>query len=609
MYANFILVGFLFFSTIGFCAQFNYSIEEAYFPTKPELEKHLDEASRQFIEAGYFSGGVNMVAYKGNIIYQKAFGRQSIEEGLPMQLNSLFRIASMCKPFTTVAVLLLVEEGKIKLDDPAEKYLPQFSNIKVLTPDGRLQPPKQVVTIRHLLMHTSGTRSRSDEWYKQKGINCSAAPTLEEYVDLLLQAPLVFHPGEGFNYAMNNDICARIVEIITQQNYGDFLNERIFKPLEMNSTWFVVPENELGRLCSIYAYNDGVLELVEGKEAVQSSFPRGNGQMVSTAGDYMNFLQMLMNGGVFRGKRIISEETLELMTEDRLPPSVPLKVGKTVFPNTGFGLSVAISRNPINPWKPLPVRFDNLFQHLPKGCYLWPGITNTYFWADPERDIAGVVLTQSATPGIIGHFQAFTQTFYHQFFSYSEEEKQDLIKRFPQIDVEREKSIALLVQSLEKLQNLTNGLSEEQLNFQPAAGRWSIKNNVEHLVKVEELVWDIMQKSLDSTEDGLQSDITDEELLAKLINREKKYTAPEVLQPVGIEYASFKEAIRDFKWKRYRTIGFVKSTTVDLRKHFAKNPVFGQMDTYQWTLHVAAHCLRHIEQIEEVLSDQHYPKS
>ena len=410
------LVLFTAFISINIFAQRSPSGEKGFFYPDSDLQKELDQAGQQFVDVGYISGGVSMIAHKGKIIYQKAFGMQSIEEEQAMQMNSLFRIASMTKPITTVALLLLVEEGKISLDDKAEKYLPQFASIKVLAPDGSLQAPKRKVTIRQLLMHTSGTRSRGDSWFRNNKISFSSATSLEEYVNLLLKGPLVFHPNEGFNYAMNNDICARIVEIITRQNFGDYLRQRVLQPLEMDNTWFVVPKEELHRLSSIYRSKDAKLSLVEGKEAIQSKFPRGNGQMVSTAGDYMNFLQMLLDGGMYKGKRLIKEETLKLMTMDKLPKDIPLKVGRTVFPNTGFGLSVAISRRKTKVWEPLEVRFDNLFQHLPEGSFLWPGITNTFFWVDPKNEITGIVLSQSVNPGEQGNFQVFTQTFYEHFF-------------------------------------------------------------------------------------------------------------------------------------------------------------------------------------------------
>lgn len=468
-------------------AQRSPSQMKDFFLPDSKLKQQLDHAGQQFVDIGYISGGVSMIAHKGKMVYQKAFGMQSIEEDQSMQLNSLFRIASMTKPITTVALLLLVEEGKINLDDKAEKYLPQFAKIKVLQSDGRLVKPKRQVTIRHLLMHTSGTRNRGDAWFRANNVNFASVTSLEEYVDLLLKGPLVFHPHEGFNYAMNNDICARIVEIVTQQNFGVFLKQRILKPLEMNNTWFIVPQEELHRLSSIYRSNDSQLSLVEGKEAVQSKFPRGNGQIVSTAGDYMNFLQMLLDGGIFKGKQLIKKETLKLMTEDNLPAGIPLKVGRTEFPNTGFGLSVAISRRKSQPWKPMEIQFPNLFQHLPEGSYLWPGVTNTFFWVDPKNKITGIVLSQSVNPGEKGNFQEFTQTFYQHFFNQANVKSlKNLNKKKATGAVwNKELEFSKACKEIGIHQATTNFISEEGILFKPGpvnGKKYQLQNNPEPII-------------------------------------------------------------------------------------------------------------------------------
>jgi CubicO group peptidase (beta-lactamase class C family) len=380
--------------------------------------KLLDSVCQDFVNKNLLSGGVCIIAHEGKVIYNNAYGMQNLEENQLMQVNSLFRIASMTKPLTSVALLMLVAEGKIALKDRASQFIPRIGELKVGNNDEDLVSPHRQITIRDLLMHTSGTRSRGDQWFKEHGVDLASATSLQEYVDLLLSAPLVFHPGEGFNYAMNNDICARIIEIVSGQNFGQFLKERLLDPLEMNSTWFIVPEEEISRLSSIYDHVDGHLVLIEGKEPVQSSFPRGNGQLVSTAGDYMNFLQFVLDGGLFKGNRLLPEEVIGELYKDNLVSHIQLKVGSTVFPNTGFGLSVAISRGSSGPWKPMPVEFANLFQHLPAGSFLWPGITNTYFWVDPKHKISGVVLSQMVNPLKASNFQIFTQTFYQQFLNH-----------------------------------------------------------------------------------------------------------------------------------------------------------------------------------------------
>lgn len=586
-----LLLLFSFF--IGY-AQNPPSLKKQTYELPPEAVQKLEAVSQHFVDKGLLSGSVSLIAHRDRIIYQKALGMQNLEEEEPMQLNTLFRIASMTKPLTATAAMILVEEGKLRLDDPIQLYLPEARNVKVLAGDGRLVAPNSPITIRHLLMHTSGTRSSGDPWFRNNAITPSAAKTLKEYVRLLLKGPLKFHPGEGFNYAMNNDICARIIEVVTGQNYGDFLSKNVLEPLEMNSTYFVVPEKDLDRLSSIYGLKNGERVLVQGKQAVQSVFPRGNGQLVSSARDYMNFLSMLLNQGTFKNKRLLTAESVRLLTSDQLPADIPLKVGQTVFPQAGFGLSLAISRRAARPWKPMPVKFENLFCHLPVGSYLWPGITNTFFWVDPENEITGLVFSQFTQPDKVGNFQAFTQTFYEAFFQSARADKKE--------------SMELLEASLDRIKKMTSQFSKEQIRFQPAADRWSIINNVDHLIKVEDVVWDIIQEALERPPANLHPDVSDEALMSALSTRHQRLSAPEALRPNGSGSASFEEAISTLSFKRKRTIDFLMTTREDLRAHFSKNPVFGQMDVLQWTLFLSAHCFRHIEQMEEIIAHEKFPK-
>lgn len=382
------------------------------------LNDTLDSICQTFIDDKRIAGGVCMIQDKTGIFYQHAFGMQSIEDRIPMTLNSLFRIASMTKPLTSLAVLILVDEGFLSLDDNVSDYIPQIDKLLVETRDGRIERQKMPVTIRHLLTHTSGLRSAADPWFKQNSIHFHEASSLAEFVNLLLKAPLISQPGEEFNYAMNNDVCARIIEVITGSNFGQFLDERILTPLQMSNTSFIVSPEDLPRLSSVYQINRDSFVLIEGRNPVQSNFARGNGHLVSSAGDYMNFLKMLLNDGAFNGKRIISKSGLQKLWEDILPSQIQLKVGSTAFPDSGFGLSVAVSRGSRDHWKSLPVSFENLFRHLPAGSFSWPGIVNTYFWVDPDHKIAGVVLSQMVDPLKSSHFQIFTQAFYTYFLGH-----------------------------------------------------------------------------------------------------------------------------------------------------------------------------------------------
>lgn len=173
---------------------------------------------------------------------------------------------------------------------------------------------------------------------------------------------------------------------------------------------------------------------------------------------------------------------------------------------------------------------------------------------------------------------------------------------------ERKKSLDLLIESQAKLSRITKGLTEEQLSFKPADDRWSIKNNVDHLVNVENRVWDIVNKSLKVSGEGQKSEISDEEFIRRLSTREVNFKAPKILQPMDEKYATFGDALKAFAESRARTIDFMKSTQENLRGHFSQNPVYGNLDAYQWTLHVSAHAYRHIEQVEEILAHSNFPK-
>jgi len=234
-------------------------------------------------------------------------------------------------------------------------------------------------------------------------------------VDTLLSAPLLFQPGTAFYYAMNHDVIARIIEVVSGQDFGEFMHDRLLKPLNMTHTWWIIPDSAMHLLANAYVFRDSLV-LMDRGNAIQSTFPRGNGQMVSTPLDYMKFILMLAKKGMHGEKRILSEQSVEWMTTDMLPPAIELKVGSTVFSDTGFGLGVAISRNSLQPWEEKPLAFENLFSHLPAGCYFWPGVVNTYWWVDPENELCGLVFTQLGNPGKINNFQEFTQTFYRYFF-------------------------------------------------------------------------------------------------------------------------------------------------------------------------------------------------
>jgi len=378
--------------------------------TKNGITK-IDYATQHYIDEGRLSGAAVMVTKKGEVIYKKAFGMQNIEEGRKMNMNSLFRVASMTKPVTIVAALQLVEEGKLSLEDPAYKFLKLLKDIKVMSEDGSQQPLKTPITIKHLMMHTAGfspydSRHKSD--FRDREFE-----SLEAYIGEAIKLPLISQPGEQFNYNICTTVLGRILEIIEGKRLDEILQVRVFGPLKMSDTGYFVPESKLDRLASIYTEKNGKLELVEGPINETGKYPQGGNGLITTANDYVRFATMLLNKGKLEGVRILRSESVELMTTDQLPREIfPLALGKAVFHENGFGLGVAVvSGN--EKWKPKPLAFSNL-GNLPQGSYYWPGVTNTYWWVDPVNEIVGVNFSQSADPGKNGNFQEFFQALYQE---------------------------------------------------------------------------------------------------------------------------------------------------------------------------------------------------
>lgn len=372
-----------------------------------EKRERIDYSQQHYIDEKLLAGISAVVSQKGKIVYEKNFGFQNIESKIKIADNTLFRIASMTKPMTVCGLLILYEEGKIKLDDPVYKFIPSFQNFRMIHEDGTVSELKNPITIRHLIMHTGGIAPYS-KMQKNK-IDFGKAKTLKEYVESLSTQNTLSQPGDAFIYGVSTAILGYVVEVVSQKPFDLFIKERIFTPLKMDNTFFFIPENDQSRLATMYLSKDG--ELLPQTEYGRSPFPNGAAGIACTAHDFLRFAHMLLNLGELDGNRILKQETIKLMTTDQLRRDLLVQVGNTVFENTGFGLGIAIINGNHNDWKPAPLIFKNLF-NLPGGSYTWPGITNTYWWVDPTNEIVGVVLSQSADPGKTANFQEFYQTLY-----------------------------------------------------------------------------------------------------------------------------------------------------------------------------------------------------
>ncbi|WP_224248809.1 serine hydrolase domain-containing protein [Hyalangium gracile] len=380
----------------------------------PRLAQKLEPLSgtlQQQVDEQYTPGVVVLVRQADrDDTYLKAVGKLDLEQGTPLPEDALFRIASMTKPVTSVAAMLLVEQGAMGLDDPISKYLPEWRNPVVLgepdpsSPGGyKTKPAQTPITVRHLLTHTSGLSYRFKQdaltaLYVQAGITDGfehTSRTPAEQSRALAALPLLHEPGTAYAYGLSTDVLGHLIETVSGQPLDRFFEERIFKPLGMKDTGFFVPLEKLSRLVTLYRRTPaGTLEKVpvtgqnvtEGPisyapdfhYAGSKTYRSGGAGLVSTAPDYARFLLMLANGGEYEGVRLLKKETVDLMTSNQIGNL------RAEFVSVGFGLGFGVQGD--------PTRTKDLG---PVGSYFWSGIFNTTFWVDPQAKLIGIVLTQA----------------------------------------------------------------------------------------------------------------------------------------------------------------------------------------------------------------------
>ena len=369
-----------------------------------------------YVDADAVAGAVTLVARRGHQAHLQVYGMADRADGRAMQTDTIFRIASMTKPVTSVAVLMLYEEGHFKLNNPIGQYLPEPASLETLVSADqsattfRRVPAERPITIRHLLTHTSGIGYRFlgdlggdpklrmlAELYGAAGVADGLAEhdgTIEELVTALGDLPLLHEPGAAFSYGLSDDVLGRLVEVVAGVSFDEFLHNRLFEPLGMPDTSFYVPDPKAGRMASIYTpIAEGLAEVegtVAGDHLIYSATystgePRrnfsGGAGLSSTASDYSRFLQMLLNGGELDGIRILSPVTIDLMTTNQIGAA---PVGSIVPPGSGgFGLGVAIRGGP---------EVDGELGS--SGAYYWSGFFGTSFWIDPEEELIGILMTQ-----------------------------------------------------------------------------------------------------------------------------------------------------------------------------------------------------------------------
>ena len=382
--------------------QFEERNKVALQPSAPEevgmdsarLDK-ITQAMQTFVDEGLLSGAVTMAARRNKVIHFESVGYRDIESKSPMGNDSIFRIYSMTKPVTGVALMILYEESKFRLSDPVSKYLPELNNLQVFSGtdnDGNIvtEPPNHPMTIRELMSHTGGltygifASSPVDSNYREAEL-LSNDLTNREFTRRLGKIPLKHQPGSRWEYSVAVDVQGYLVEKLSGLPFDEFLDSRIFEPLNMVDTDFYVSEDKINRFAQVYGYNDaGELEAGEGfafsNFLEDPAFKSGGGGLVSTANDYMRFSQMLLNGGELDGTRILAPLTIELMRRDQTPKGMTGAMSGAG--GLSFGLDFAIVEDPVEA------------ETYSKGEYYWGGAAGTWFWIDPAEELVFVGMIQ-----------------------------------------------------------------------------------------------------------------------------------------------------------------------------------------------------------------------
>jgi CubicO group peptidase (beta-lactamase class C family) len=380
--------------------------------------EQLDAHVQGYIDSGKLPGGLTLVARKGEIVHLSTLGLADVERGTPVRENTIYRIYSMTKPLTSIALMQLYEQGKLQIDDPVHKYIPAWEKLAVYVsgeyPDFVTRPADRPMTIRDLLSHQSGLTYGAFDTSPVDSAYAAVSPlapsgTLQDMVDKLADLPLKFSPGTRWNYSVSTDVCGYLVQVISGQPLDEYLSEHIIGPLGMVDTAFSVAPASASRLAANYGPTPGAgLRLVDDPQGSRftatPTFLSGGGGLTSTAHDYWRFAQALCNGGELEGTRIIGRKTLELMTSNHLPLGGDLasvafgQWSETAYAGVGFGLGFSVMLDPAT----------SQGSGTP-GEFAWGGAASTAFFVDPVEELVFIFMTQlmpSSTYNIRREFRA-----------------------------------------------------------------------------------------------------------------------------------------------------------------------------------------------------------
>ena len=363
---------------------------------RPQMQKFVDE--------GKLPGILTLIARRGQIVHNECVGLRDIPAGKPIEADTIFRIYSMTKPITTTALMMLIEEGRLRLTDPVCEYLPEFKNVQVAEQGeaGKLQlvPAVCPITVRHLLTHTSGLGYGEDtnpligKLYGERVgplWDGRGPDALRQFVAAIASVPLYFHPGQAYHYGVSLDVIGRLVEVLSGMPFGTFLQQRIFDPLKMADTGFSITPEKVDRLACMYGpvETEGVtvpgrLKEIDPIEKSSYRFPDrlqgGGGGLLSTAPDYLRFCQMILNHGELDGQRLLGRKTVDLMGMNHLPDGIYLDSDTH---SQGFGLGGYVLLNPAK-----------AYANGSAGNWGWGGSANTFFWVDFQEQVTALIMTQ-----------------------------------------------------------------------------------------------------------------------------------------------------------------------------------------------------------------------
>ncbi len=367
--------------------------------------KKLDDYMAGVVASGRVAGLTNLVARHGKIVSYKTYGKANLETGAPITEDTIFRIYSMTKPVTGVAMMILFEEGKWRLDDPVTRYIPEFKNLRVVksvNADGTmvLEDMKRPPTMREIMSHTAGfgyglaEEHPVDKLFRKEEV--LSAPNLQEMINRTAKIPLMFQPGANWSYSSSVDIQGHIIEKLSGQTLGQFMQTRIFAPLKMPDTAFFTGPEKASRLAAVYVWDRDQSKIVEAKELFGVAMPdytkpprneSGGGGLVSTTMDYARFSQMIANGGELDGVRLLAPATVELMGTNVIPKDVLVNSNGTSVARfneaVGFGLDFQVVND---------ARASGSLQG--DGSLSWGGAAGTWFWVDPSNDLIAVGMIQ-----------------------------------------------------------------------------------------------------------------------------------------------------------------------------------------------------------------------